>query len=132
MSKGYLNKQYYKDLNTRWLKADKLWWSNTLDSTSTIWGHKVQNITWGAGAGPCPKGYCVERIEESSDLIISAAIMAGFLPFADTEELRQEINGQLETMYTNDICAYQVSFLALIIYNCIFFTVKIENLGWNL
>ena len=110
LSKGYLKNQYFKEMNTRWLKADKLWWSNTLDSTSTIWGHKVQNITWGAGAGPCPNGYCVERIEESSDLIISAAIMAGFLPFADTELLRQEINNQLETMYTNDICAYQVRF----------------------
>ena len=54
-------------------------------------------------------GYSVERIDGSSDLIISAAIMAGFLPAADTEELRQEINAQLETMYTNDICAYPVT-----------------------
>ena len=44
-------------------------------------------------------GYSVERIDGSSDLVISAAIMAGFLPFADTEELRGEINSQLETMF---------------------------------
>ena len=44
-------------------------------------------------------GYSVERIDGSSDLVISAAIMAGFLPFADTEELRGEINFQLETMF---------------------------------
>ena len=50
----------------------------------------------------------MERIDGSSDLIISGAIMAGFLPFADTDQLRQEINGQLETMYNNNICAYQV------------------------
>ena len=35
----------------------------------------------------------------SSNLVISAAIMAGFLPFADTEEQRGEINSQLETMF---------------------------------
>ena len=34
--------------------------------------------------------------------------MAGFLPFAEWDEEREEINDQLETMYTNDICAYQV------------------------
>ena len=60
-------------------------------------------------AGPGVSGYSVERIDGSSDLIISAAIMAGFLPAADTEELRQEINAQLEMMYTNDICAYPVT-----------------------
>ena len=59
--------------------------------------------------GPGVSGYSVERINGSNDLIISAAIMAGFLPAADTEELRQEINDQLETMYTNDICAYPVT-----------------------
>ena len=108
LSKGYLNNQYYMDLNTRWLKADKLFWYNTLGSSGTIWGTKVQNITWGAGAGMGPSGYSVEKIESSSDLIISAAIMAGFLPFADTDQLREEINEQLETMYTQNICAYQV------------------------
>ena len=109
LSKGYLNSQYYMDLNTRWLKADKLFWSKALGSTGTIWGNLVQNITWGAGAGIGPSGYSVEKIDSSSDLVISGAIMAGFLPFADTDQLRQEINGQLETMYNNNICAYQVN-----------------------
>ena len=108
LSKGYLNNQYYMDLNTRWLKADKLFWYKTLGSSGTIWGNLVQNITWGAGAGLGPNGYSVEKIESSPDLIISAAIMAGFLPFADTDQLREEINAQLETMYTQNICAYQV------------------------
>ena len=30
------------------------------------------------------------RIDRSEDLVISAAIMAGFLPAADTEELRHQ------------------------------------------
>ena len=96
------------DLNTKWLKADKLFWSKALGSSGTIWGNLVQNITWGAGAGIGPSGYSVEKIDSSSDLIISGAIMAGFLPFADTDQLRQEINDQLETMYNDNICAYQV------------------------
>ena len=106
LARGYQTNQFYRDMNTRWLKADKLYWSLALDETSTIWGVPVLNKTWGAGAGPCPTGYCVERIDRSPELIISAAIMAGFLPNADTEELREEINGQLEWMYENDVCAY--------------------------
>jgi len=109
LTKNIWKDQYYMDLNTRWLKADKLFWELTLDDSSNIWGIPVKNIAWGAGAGPAPSGYSVERIEGSNDLIISAAIMAGFLPFADTEELRKEINDQLETMYTNDICSYKVT-----------------------
>ena len=108
LSKAYQTNQYYWNMNTRWLKADKLYWSLALTDQSNIWGTPIRNITWGAGAGPGPSGYSVERIDRSSDLVISAAIMAGFLPSADTEELRQEINGQLETMYNNDICAYEV------------------------
>ena len=109
LAKGYQNNQYYTDMNTRWLKADKLFWSLALDESSTIWGTPVFNRTWGAGAGPCPTGYCVERIDGSQELIISAAIMAGFLPNADTAELKQEINSQLEWMYENDVCAYKVN-----------------------
>ena len=108
LARGYQTNQFYRDMNTRWLKADKLYWSLSLDETSTIWGIPVLNKTWGAGAGPCPTGYCVERIDRSPELIISAAIMAGFLPSADTEELREEINSQLEWMYENDVCAYPV------------------------
>ena len=108
LAKGYQTNQYYSDMNTRWLKADKLFWSLALTESSTIWGTPVLNKTWGAGAGPCPTGYCVERIDRSQDLIISAAIMAGFLPNTDSEELKQEINSQLEWMYENNVCAYQV------------------------
>ena len=109
LAKGYQTNQYYSDMNTRWLKADKLFWSLALTESSTIWGTPVLNKTWGAGAGPCPTGYCVERIDRSQDLIISAAIMAGFLPNTDSEELKQEINSQLEWMYENDVCAYPVN-----------------------
>ena len=111
LAKGYQNNQYYTDMNTRWLKADKLFWSLALDESSTIWGTPVLNRTWGAGAGPCPppNWYCVDRIAKSDDLVVSAAIMAGFLPNADTPELKQEINSQLEWMYENDVCAYPVS-----------------------
>ena len=108
LAKGYQNNQYYTDMNTRWLKADKLFWSLKLKESSTIWGTPVLNRTWGAGAGPCPppNWYCVDRIAKSDDLVVSAAIMAGFLPNADTEELREEINSQLEWMYENEVCAY--------------------------
>ena len=111
LAKGYQNNQYYADMNTRWLKADKLFWSLKLKESSTIWGTPVLNRTWGAGAGPCPppNWYCVDRIAKSDDLVVSAAIMAGFLPNADTPELKQEINSQLEWMYENDVCAYPVS-----------------------
>ena len=111
LAKGYQNNQYYTDMNTRWLKADKLFWSLKLKESSTIWGTPVLNRTWGAGAGPCPppNWYCVDRIAKSDDLVVSAAIMAGFLPNADTPELKQEINSQLEWMYENDVCAYPVS-----------------------
>ena len=110
LAKGYQNNQYYSALNTRWLKADRLFWSRTLTESSAIWGTPVLNKTWGAGAGPCPppNWYCVDRIDLSADLVISAAIMAGFLPNTDSEELKQEINSQLEWMYENNVCAYQV------------------------
>ena len=106
LAKGYQNNQYYSALNTRWLKADKLFWSRTLTESSAIWGTPVLNKTWGAGAGPCPppNWYCVDRIDLSADLVISAAIMAGFLPNTDSEELKQEINQQLEWMYEQQVC----------------------------
>ena len=34
--------------------------------------------------------------------------MAGFLPNADTPELKEEITSQLEWLYENDVCAYPV------------------------
>jgi len=61
---GYQTNQFYRDMNTRWLKADKLYWSLALNETSTIWGIPVLNRTWGAGAGPCPTGYCVEKNQQ--------------------------------------------------------------------
>lgn len=61
---------------------------------------------WGAGAGPSPSGYGVERIDGSPDLVISAAIMAGFLPAAD-DSLRSQINEQLSWLYDNNVCAYE-------------------------
>ena len=99
----------------------KLFWLKALGSSGTIWGNLVQNITWGAGAGIGPSGYSVEKIDSSSDLIISGAIMAGFLPFADTDQLRKEINDQLETMYNDNICAYQVKiiFINIIVLNSV-------------
>ena len=133
LARGYQDNSFYREMNTRWLKADKLFWSNTLTDTSTIWGTPVRNRSWqldkptnlivemlshltdyyyyyyarvwGAGAGPCPTGYCVEKINnQGTDLIISAAIMAGFLPNADTAQLREEINQQLEWMYEQQVC----------------------------
>ena len=89
-----------------WLAADMKYWSLALGPGSTIWGADVQGRVWGAGAGPSPSGYGVERIDGSADLVISAAIMAGFLPAAD-DELKQTINSQLDWLYDNNVCAYE-------------------------
>ena len=63
------------------------YWSLALNESSTVWGKKVYGKVFGAGAGPGPSGYSVERIDGSPDLVVSAAIMAGFLPAAKQGEL---------------------------------------------
>ena len=45
----------------------------------------------------------MERIDSSPDQIISAAIMAGFLPLAETGAERGEINTQLEEMWEDGV-----------------------------
>ena len=81
LSKGFQNNGYYKNfMLPNWLEADYKFWSLALNENSQIWGQNVYNKVWGAGAGPGPSGYSVERIDRSPDLIISGAIMAGFLP----------------------------------------------------
>ena len=83
LSRGFQENEYYKDeMLINWLNADLKYWSLALDESSQIWGQPVYGKVWGAGAGPGPSGYSVERIDGSPDLIISAAIMAGFLPVA--------------------------------------------------
>lgn len=105
LSRGFRENEYYKDeMLINWLNADLKYWSLALDESSQIWGQPVYGKVWGAGAGPGPSGYSVERIDGSPDLIISAAIMAGFLPVANN---RESINNQLEWMYTNEVCAYE-------------------------
>ena len=42
LSKAYLTNQFYADMNTRWLKADKLFWSLALTDQSSIWGKLVR------------------------------------------------------------------------------------------
>ena len=49
----------------------------------------------------------MERIDASPDLVISAAIMASFLPVVD-QDLKDSINDQLMWLYKNDVCAYPV------------------------
>ena len=46
LARGYQDNSFYREMNTRWLKADKLFWSNTLTETSTIWGTPVRNRSW--------------------------------------------------------------------------------------
>ena len=83
LSRGFQENAYYRDfMLPNWLNADLKFWSLALNENSEIWGVPVYGKVWGAGAGPCPSGYCVDRIDGSSDLIVSAAIMAGFLPNA--------------------------------------------------
>ena len=94
-------------MSLAWAMADMKYWSLALPESSSIWGTPVAGRVWGAGAGPGPGGYTVERIDGSPDLVISAAIMAGFLP-AVGEDLEKSINDQLIWLYKNDVCAYQV------------------------
>ena len=47
------------------------YWSLALNENSEIWGNPVHGKVWGAGAGPGSLGYSVERIDGSSDLVIS-------------------------------------------------------------
>lgn len=108
LTRGCQTNPFQLQLLNNWLMADRLFWSNTLPANSTIWGVDVAGRVWGAGAGPAPSGYGVERIDDSKDLVISAAIMAGFLPAADAE-LREEMNSELEWLYTNDVCTYPVT-----------------------
>merc|ERR1719348_1887981 len=109
LARGYQQNTFYSSMASAWLAADMKYWSLAVGPGSTIWGADVQGKVWGAGAGPAPSGYGVERINGSTDLVISAAIMAGFLPAAPTKELREEINQQLDWLYTNDVCAYPVT-----------------------
>jgi len=108
LTRGCQTNPFQLQLISDWMQADKLFWSTALPSDATIWGSQVAGKVWGAGAGPAPSGYGVERINGSADLVISAAIMAGFLPAAPTEAIREEINQQLDWLYTNNVCAYPV------------------------
>merc|ERR1712223_567862 len=108
LTRGCQTNPFQLQLISDWMQADKLFWSTALPSDATIWGSEVAGKVWGAGAGPAPSGYGVERINGSADLVISAAIMAGFLPAAPTEAIREEINQQLDWLYTNNVCAYPV------------------------
>ena len=92
LSRGFQQNSYYAGrLLPDWLNADMKYWSLALNEDAEIWGTPVYGKVWGAGAGPGPSGYSVERIDGSPDRIISAAIMAGFLPSATQGELKETI-----------------------------------------
>lgn len=110
-SKGFHDNGYYLiNLLPDWLDADMTFWSLSLTNSSRIWGHPVQGRVFGCGAGPGPTGYQVEAIDNSDLLVMSGAIMAGFLPIADliSGSLRDEINADLAYLYDNDICTYEL------------------------
>jgi len=91
MSRAFQENTYYSSyLFPAWLEADRKYWSLALNEGSTVWGKKVYGKVFGAGAGPGPSGYSVERINRSPDLVVSAAIMAGFLPAATQGELHKK------------------------------------------
>ena len=50
----------------------------------------------------------MSHVSAPQDLVISAAIMAGFLPAAEGS-MRTQINEQLAWLYENDVCAYEVA-----------------------
>ena len=51
-------------------------------------------------------GYCSRSWTQNVILYLLAAIMAGFLPIANTE-MKDTINDQLEWLYSNGVCAYE-------------------------
>ena len=72
LSLGFQENEYYRNkMLPDWLNADYQYWSLALNENSEIWGNPVHGKVWGAGAGPGPSGYSVERIDGSSDLVIS-------------------------------------------------------------
>ena len=108
LSKGYqMNNFYTKTMFPVWLQADQLYWFKEIDENSTVWGVSVQGKLFGAGAGPGISGYSVERINGSQNLIVSAAIMAGFLPAGNSTE-RKQINKQLKWLYQQNVCSYPI------------------------
>ena len=85
-SRYFQESSYYaQKLFPAWLAADMAYWQSNLNSSSTIWGHQVQNKIFGCGAGASPPHkYGVDRITDAAlasatDGVFSAAIMAGFL-----------------------------------------------------
>lgn len=109
LSRGFSTNQYYSTtLFPAWLGADQKFWELAIPAGAEVWGKPVSGRVFGAGAGAGPRGYSVERIDGSPDLVVSAAIMAGFLPAA-TPRQRTAINAQLQWLYKNDVCVYPVT-----------------------
>eukprot|EP00040_Diaphanoeca_grandis_P043704 m.10021 g.10021 ORF g.10021 m.10021 type:complete len:430 (-) comp8069_c0_seq1:68-1357(-) len=109
LSKEFHDSSYFSGkMLPQWLNADQKFWSLALDENAHVWGKPVKGKVFGCGAGPGPSGYHVERINKSENLVVSAAIMAGFLPIATTEQ-KQTINAQLEWLYQNKVCAYELA-----------------------
>ena len=110
LSKHFQSNSFYStQMLPAWFQSDKLFWSFAIPHDETVWGVPVAGRVFGAGAGPGVSGYSVERIDGSPDLIVSAAIMAGFLPAANQTE-KALINEQLDWLYENTICAYPLNF----------------------
>eukprot|EP01062_Namystynia_karyoxenos_P065623 TRINITY_DN5934_c0_g1_i1.p1 TRINITY_DN5934_c0_g1~~TRINITY_DN5934_c0_g1_i1.p1 ORF type:complete len:427 (+),score=68.86 TRINITY_DN5934_c0_g1_i1:92-1372(+) len=104
-TRGFQENPYYAShMMPNWMRADMKYWELALPPDARLSGHNVSGRVWGSGAGPGPGGYDVERLGQSTDLVFSAAIMAGFLPVAG--EMREAINNQLHWLYDNDVCTY--------------------------
>eukprot|EP00933_Yihiella_yeosuensis_P069957 TRINITY_DN7715_c0_g1_i1.p1 TRINITY_DN7715_c0_g1~~TRINITY_DN7715_c0_g1_i1.p1 ORF type:complete len:546 (+),score=79.46 TRINITY_DN7715_c0_g1_i1:90-1727(+) len=97
LTKGFGQNPYYQKLFQDAMLADMKFWESNLPSD-------LLGKVWGLGAGTGPGGYKVNSISANPDLIYSAAIMAGFLK-ANAAHTSQ-IEGQLRSMYTNDLCTY--------------------------
>lgn len=110
LCRGFHSNRYYsRTLLPAWLKADQSYFSSMVNSSSRVWGVPVQGRVFGAGAGQCPSGYCVDRIAETPDkLVFSTAIMAGFLSAAPSpsDPVHLGIVRQLTWLYEHDVCVY--------------------------
>ena len=105
---------YYRTLLSTWRTADQAWWRDAVEAFTKssggppkLHGKDVTGRLWGSGAGQSPSGYGVERIGVAGDLVASAAIMAGFLAAAEASD-RAAITAQLQWLYDEGVCAYDV------------------------
>ena len=115
MTSFFPRNSYYSNFMNQSAGADWLYFRNVFKNS------KYANVVtteapyqWGCGAGAYPpaNGYKATAIENDSELVYSAPIIAGFFPadeFLRSQELTFiPISDTLDHLYTNKVCTYEV------------------------